>query len=117
MKRISKRIKDVADDFGMFVLTAACAFLSSYLPAFRAGTEIKIDVSWGRIAIACVLAILVTGVFELRGIIRVVDPVQIAQVKASRRRNARLRLIVSIALGFASSTVLELMTKFLGLQA
>ena len=115
MTKALKRFIDILDDVGMFLLTAGCVFLSSYVAAFRAGAAVKIDFSVGRLLIALVLALLVTGVFELRGIIKVADLEKVAQIKSAKRKNIWLRIVVSIALGFAWPMILETVTKLLGL--
>ena len=115
MTRTLKRFIDMLDDVGMFLLTAGCVFLSSYVSAFKAGAAFKIDLSWERMVIAGILALLVTGVFELRGIVKVADLEKVAQIKSAKRKNIWLRIVVSIALGFAWPMILETVTKLLGL--
>lgn len=114
MRKRVKKIVDVLDDFGMFGLTLACVFLSSYLSAFKSGDRFVIDWSLSRLLVSIPVALMVTAAFELRGLVRTVDPRRVEQIKLARRKNAWIRILVSILCGFAWPSMYDGFLKIFG---
>lgn len=115
MHKRLKKIINVLDDVGMFFLNAFCVLVSSYIDIFKSGASVKIDFSLGRILIALILGILVTGIIELRGLIKPENEESVAKVKAGKRKNAWLRVVFSILGGLMWPLFIDRFLKLLGL--
>lgn len=105
----------LADDVGMFVLTAVCVYLSGSLDDFRAGKDVTIALSVGRLILAGLLALLLTAAFEWRGLFMVKDPEQRRQVKKGRAKNRWFRIIVAILSGFFWPRFVDMILGFFGI--
>jgi hypothetical protein len=110
-----KKVLDVLDDIGMFLLTWACVFFSSYVLAFKAGSPFVVDLSLWRILVALIPATLVTGVMELKGIVNAENLEAAAKAKAGRKKNAWLRIVISILCGIAWPTIMDKLMGLLGI--
>ena len=115
MKAALKRFVAVLDDVGMFLLTAVCVFVSSYVSTFQGGGAVQIDFSIARTLIALVIALLVTAVIELKGIVNAKDLESAAKAKEGRRKNAWLRILLSVVLGLSWPYLLEAAQRILGI--
>lgn len=115
MKASVKRLVDILDDVGMFFLTWACVIVSSYVPAFQAGQHFEIDLNVWRLIVALIPATIVTAVIELKGIVNADSLEAAAKAKEGRRKNAWLRILLSIVLGLAWPTIMGKVMTLLGL--
>jgi hypothetical protein len=87
-KKFWSAIGNFFNDFGMYAITVGGVILSKYIPEFREGNDIIIELpKWGNIAIAGVIALIVSAGHEYGG------------DKVGKRRNWAKRALFHLANG------------------
>ena len=94
------KIIDAIDGFCAYVFTLIGVLAAQYLPAFRSGDTINLAISWQRIALGAIVAMVVIGSQE-----RIVGEDK-TMAKAGRRKRFGYRMVNALAQGLAWSQIM-----------
>lgn len=105
-KKAWDRFVDVVDDFLAYIMMMIGILASNYIPLLKTGDKIDIELGWGRIVLAGIVALLVVGKQEYipsKG-----DTIATTAARAGRRSNFIMRMANALAQGMMWSQIIQL---------
>jgi len=102
-RRLLLKFGDILQDVGAYLLTVVGILAANYLPLLESGQPIHIDIGFGRVLIAGLVALLLVGYQEQKDAGK-------EGAQDGKRKNWKLRMINALSHGLAWPTFLKLLT-------
>ena len=101
-----KKVIDIVDDVFAYLCTMVGVLASAYLPALRSGEDIIMKISWWKLALAAVVALMIVAQQEM---ITPDETGSVSKNREARRKNAWKRIFNSLSQGMMWNQLLNLL--------
>ena len=101
LKAVITPIIDAVDSFFAYIMTMCGVIISPLMPSIKSGGAVQfsdLHLSWFKLALAALFAVVVTGISEMRGQ-KSEDPATQAKAAAAKRNNFWIRMAVAFSVG------------------
>jgi len=105
LKKIWYKVFDVLDDILAYILTVIGILASNYLPLLKTNDPIDISITWWRVGLAAIMALLVIGKQES---LDMDENGSTEKARAGRRKRFSTRMVNALAQGVMWSQLISL---------